>query len=776
MTHVTRRGFPSLVLALLVIGAGVAIWWLRSVSDANRELRSPQAPAHEQFTRWVEAGDAASPELLASLRGGAGPERRLALAAIGSLRQAPPEVRDALREILTADHPPDRREALLAWVATSRSPDDCLPELRTACLDSDPVTRSTAFDLLGDLGADAEPVLADLATTTSDPQREAALRGLLALQATSAPALAAARQAWQPDQPRPCQLAGLELLIQAKQATPQLLRPALTDPARELQELGLVAVRELGPAAAELRAELEQVNWATVLETRHRHSLTGSIRQLPVNILNPNPAVAMAGVNQGEAVFPEFEELPTASPELRFSGELAILGALAAIGPPVHDLAPRVAETFASAGPRQFVQATWCQFKLGVPTEQLEPELLARLLADPPLGAPYAELLAHWNSPRLPQVVAALRETREQSDPERAKAWWRCVAKLGPAAAGLLSELCQEVDRFDRNRGSDVFRVIDGLGEAAQPLLPRLLDMVRGSDPVRQNAALTTLARLGPVARSAEPLLLEILAADLATLPPREESPDEAQSRRLIRGGAAVPESSDSGEVEDGASRLLKVGIPATPGQRVRQQAAAALAAIEPEAYAPLEPLLRYLEPNAVESPMQAFVLEAMWHAATRAGREVELARLAWDTGDETVRRRLCPLLERAGGDQAGRQQVVREWLADWSRLGRVKRRSLESLAGDLAYPDPQVRVELDAWRTLGQLDHGSEARQLLERRRDSLRVLFPETEPQATPRGNLRDRLRARRDLLKEIDVALRGPATGQDQPPPARPDSRQP
>ena len=62
MTHVTRRGFPSLVLALLVIGAGVAIWWLRSVSDANRELRSPQAPAHEQFTRWVEAGDAASPE------------------------------------------------------------------------------------------------------------------------------------------------------------------------------------------------------------------------------------------------------------------------------------------------------------------------------------------------------------------------------------------------------------------------------------------------------------------------------------------------------------------------------------------------------------------------------------------------------------------------------------------------------------------------------------------------------------------------------------------
>ncbi|MFM8288254.1 MAG: hypothetical protein ACKOGA_16295 [Planctomycetaceae bacterium] len=780
MTHVTRRGFPSLLLALLIAGVGVGIWWLRSISDANREIRSPQSPAHEQFTRWVAAGDAASPELLASLRGGAGPERRFALAAVGSLRQVSPEIRDAVREILTADHPPDRREALLAWVATSRLPGDCLPELRVACLDSDPVTRSTAFDLLGDLGTDAEPVLAELATTMTDPQRESALRGLLAVKANSPPALAAARLAWQPDQPRPCQLAGLELLIQSGHATPQLLRPALTDPARDLQELGLVGVRELGPAAAELQPELAQVNWATLLETRHRQALTGSIRQLPITILNPNPAVAMAGVNQGEAVFPEFDELPNASPETRFSGEVAVLGALAAIGPAARNLAPRVAETFASAGPRQFVQAAWCQSKLGVPSEQLEPELLTRLLADPPLGAPYAELLAHWNSPRLPQVVAALKETRQQTDPERASAWWRCVAKLGPAAAGLMSELCQELDRFDRNSGTEVFRVIEGLGAEAQPLLPRLLEMVGGPDPVRQNAALTTLTRLGPVARTAEPLLLGILEADLATLPPLEEAPEDESSGRGSRRRSPSPATPSSGTLEDGASRLLKVGIPASPGQRVRQQAAAALAAIEPAAYAPLEPLLRYLEPGAVESPMQAFVLEALWNAATLAGREVELARLAWETGDETVRRRLCPLLERAGGDRVGRQQLVREWLADWPRRGVVKRRSLESLAGDLTYPDPQVRVELDTWRTLGQIDHGPEARQLLEHRRDSLRQLFPDSEPQANsqalPRGNPRDWLRARRDLLKEIALALNGGAAGQASPSPARPLPAQP
>lgn len=771
MTQAARRGVPTVLLALQVAIVGVVIWWLRSVPDPGAELRSPHAPAHDQYTRWVEGGDSATAELLASLRDGSGQERRLALTAIASLRQASPELRAALREVLQSSHPPDRREALLAWVASSREVGDCLPELQQATLDSDPIIRATAFDLLGDLGADAEPVLVEIARSSPPPQQAAALTGLLALPTHSPAAIEVAHQAWQPEQPLACRLKGLELLIASRATTPELLRPALQDPDRSLQELGLVGVRELGPPAATLLPELAEVNWQIAFETHHRQRLTGTIRQLPVTILNPNPAAAMAAVNQGEAVFPVFEELPTASPEVRFGGGRAVFGALAAVGPAARELAPRIAQESRST-PRGLVESAWTQSQLGVPIAELEGPLVDRLLADPPLGEEISPLLAHWKSPRLSEVVAALERTARDTKPERAEAWWRCVRGLGPEAKGLMSQICQTLDTPTAPQRGEVFAVIDRMGDEAEPLVPRLLALIGSADPVRP-LALDTLARLGPVARSAEPLLLELLNADLATLDPPEPVPANDPTIRQVPPQPEAGPADGAGGPGDGARRLLKVGIPAAPGQRGRQQAAAALAALQPATYAPLEPLTRYLEPEAVDSVMQAFVLEALWPAAMRAGEEVALARLAWATGDETVRRRLLPLLERRGGDLPGRQALLRDWVGDWSTHGAVRRRSLESQVGDLAHPDPRVRVELELLRTLGHLDQGPAARQLLETRRAELQPLFPPDEATATPRPGVRELLRARRDLLHEIDAALHPQPSSQPSLQPAsRPD----
>jgi len=135
------------MLALVLAGAWRTREWFRD-THPDQVLRSESAEWHEAYDRWVDLGSDAWPGVLDALQGDSGPARRMALLAVASLRDAPSEVRDEVRQLLSAPDPADRREALVAWTGADRDPLHALDELATACGDENSIVRGTALELI----------------------------------------------------------------------------------------------------------------------------------------------------------------------------------------------------------------------------------------------------------------------------------------------------------------------------------------------------------------------------------------------------------------------------------------------------------------------------------------------------------------------------------------------------------------------------------------------------------------------------------------------------
>ncbi|MFN9197965.1 MAG: hypothetical protein ACK5WR_07845, partial [Planctomycetaceae bacterium] len=156
------------MLALVLAGAWRTREWFRD-THPDQVLRSESAEWHEAYDRWVDLGSDAWPGVLDALQGDSGPARRMALLAVASLRDAPSEVRDEVRQLLSAPDPADRREALVAWTGADRDPLHALDELATACGDENSIVRGTALELMLCIGADSIPRLEPLAADRRHP-------------------------------------------------------------------------------------------------------------------------------------------------------------------------------------------------------------------------------------------------------------------------------------------------------------------------------------------------------------------------------------------------------------------------------------------------------------------------------------------------------------------------------------------------------------------------------------------------------------------------------
>jgi hypothetical protein len=269
------------MLALVLAGAWRTREWFRD-THPDQVLRSESAEWHEAYDRWVDLGSDAWPGVLDALQGDSGPARRMALLAVASLRDAPSEVRDEVRQLLSAPDPADRREALVAWTGADRDPLHALDELATACGDENSIVRGTALELMLCIGADSIPRLEPLAADRRHPAQAACLQALLSLEASSPSVVELARSLWQDEQlDSDVRRYALALLVCASQATLEELEQGVATRQPPIQSIALWGIREMGPPARGLAETLLALNLPLKLSIPREQTMDGQIVRFP---------------------------------------------------------------------------------------------------------------------------------------------------------------------------------------------------------------------------------------------------------------------------------------------------------------------------------------------------------------------------------------------------------------------------------------------------------------------------------------------------------------
>ena len=742
-------GSPLVLTGLLVLvlaGSWRVREWFRGV-EADEVLRPESAEWHDAYNRWIERGPDSWPEILETLQGDSGPGRRMALLAVGSLRDAPREIRDAVRHLMTQGDPADRREALVAWTGVDRDPAHALKELSAACSDENLIVRGTALELLTCIGSESLPMLEEVAADRDHPAQTASLQVMVALQATSPSAIALARSLWLDHEADPeARRYALTLLVKAGQANLAELEAGARSDVPLVQAIALMGLRELGPTGRPLVPALLSLDLPLRLRLPLEQTIDGQILRFPAQAYVSMP------------LSPEQIDPSQSIPQIAFNDDtnmgfvtgFSLFSVLAAIAQP-GDVDPVwLDEKLQRLSAQEQLEDLPALARLGWSHEQCG-DLLEKLFREnvnTPLGEVVGRRLRREHPERLPQVFAFLMKTQQTlsadaNSPAEAEMLQKVSNSLADLAAGAPGEAAQR--SYDGTPGTTAPETDSGNLGSREPVDARpidlLLEVAEGPDVALARTALQSLAELGSSARAALPRLVK-----LATTP-------------KVNSETAAPGPPPGGAVTMTA-RPTESALPVPrpdpligDGTPVRQTALEAVVAITRENPQPIPEVSALLRRREELSPLRALAFEIEAAALASSEQRLELAREVYGWGDELLQRRVIEWL----GTRIDRDDGITQQFLDWFAQS-LHAPQVQVVVPSAEHADPEVRQRLLLLSYLRSQADRPEVMSTARKFRDQLHWLPTAAERKGRFPLSLRELLRARRDQLDRLQQILSG------------------
>ncbi len=734
------------VLALVLVGSWRVREWFRGV-EAEEVLRPESAEWHDAYDQWIERGPDAWPAILEALRGDSGPGRRMALLAVGALRDAPGDIREAVRYLMTQGDPADRREALVAWTGVDRNPAHALEALAAACSDEDLIVRGTALELMNCLGSESLPVLETVAADPDHPARTATLQVMVSLKATSNSAIALARSLWWEQEAAPeARRYAFTLLVKAGQASLAELEAGARSDLPFVQSIALMGLRGLGPAGRPLVPTLLSLDLPLRLRLPLEQTIDGQIVRFPTQAYVSMP------------LSPEQIDPSQSIPQIAFNDEgdmgvvngFSLLSVFAAIAQP-GDVDPMwLQDKLQKLSAKEQLDELPTLERLGWSREQCG-DLLEKLFREnvsTPVGEIVGRRLRLEHPERLPRVVRFLSELQEalsvdaqsSGEAQLLEQLSKSLAGNAPGAPGEIGQAfpdgALEVSsaapdsRTESPRETEVALQVDLLMKVAE-----------GSDAASARTALKSLADLGSSARAALPLLVKLASTPQApSATPAPAPPPGGTVTMTVR-------PTESALPLPRPDPLIGEGTP------LRQTALEAVVALTRENPQPIPEVSAMLRRREELSPLRALAFEIEAAALATTERRLDLAREVYGWGDELLQRRVVDWL----GARIDREDGITRQLLDWFAQS-LEAPQVRVVVPSAEHADPDVRQRLLMLTYLqSQADH-PEVQSTARKFRDQLQRLPTAAERKGRFPLSLRELLRARRDQLDRLEQILSG------------------
>lgn len=747
--RVSLLGSPLVLtglLALVLVGSWRIREWFRGV-EAEVVLRPESAEWHDAYDQWIERGPDAWPEILEALRGDSGPGRRMALLAVGSLRDAPGDIREAVRHLMTEGDPADRREALVAWTGVDRDPAQALEALSAACSDENLIVRGTALELMTCIGSESLPLLEEVAADRDHPAQTASLQVMVSLQANSDSAIELARSLWHDRQADPeARRYALTLLVKASQARLEELEEGVRSDLPFVQAIALMGLRGLGPAGRPLIPTLLSLNLPLRLRLPLEQSIDGQIIRFPAQAYVSMP------------LSPEQIDPSQSVPQIAFNDDtnmgfvtgFSLLSVLAAISQP-GDVDPVwLDEKLNRMSANEQLEDLPALERLGWSREQCG-DLLEKLFQDnvsTPLGEVVGRRLRREHPERLPHLLALLIETQQTlaanpKSPAEAQMLQQVSKSLADLEPGRLRESLQGAPNGTSETTASGTET--GNVGASEPMVARQLELlwpfVEGEDEALARTALKSLSELGARARDAVPRLVKLAAT------PRSKS--ETATPAPSPGGAVTMTArpTESALPVPRPDPLLGDGTP------LRQTALEAVVAITRENPQSIPEVSAILRRREEPSPLRALAFEIEAASLPSTAQRLDLAREVYGWGDELLQRRVVEWL----GERIDREDGIARQFLDWFAQS-LRSPQVQVVVPSAEHADPEVRQRLLLLSYLqSQADH-PEVTSTARKFRDQLHWLPTAAERKGRFPLSLRELLRARRDQLDLLEQILSG------------------
>lgn len=721
------------MLALVLAGAWRTREWFRD-THPDQVLRSESAEWHEAYDRWVDLGSDAWPGVLDALQGDSGPARRMALLAVASLRDAPSEVRDEVRQLLSAPDPADRREALVAWTGADRDPLHALDELATACGDENSIVRGTALELMLCIGADSIPRLEPLAADRRHPAQAACLQALLSLEASSPSVVELARSLWQDEQlDSNVRRYALALLVCTSQATLEELEQGVATRQPPIQSIALWGIREMGPPARGLAEKLLALNLPLKLSIPREQTMDGQIVRFPAQAYVSMP-LTLDQIDPAQSV-PQIAFDEDAGEEQMT--DFTLFSVLASIASPGELDLTSLEERLSTLPALDQLRAAEHLRQLGWSEERFGDSLETLFLEG---GTAIRNPVALWLRTAAPQraerLAASLRQQLAEDPSERER-------------RVLLDQLAKLTTSSETVSGSSEETTLAVVPAANPDFIPHLLELAEGPDDALAISALQTLASLGRDAFDSLPQLVS-----LATAPPLVDLPANLNGQPSTASGNAVlmaPRPNESSLPVPRSDPLIGAGVPR------RQTALATVVAInqlQPRRIAEVSALLRRTDEL---SPMRALAFEVEAAASQTPQDRLALAREVFDWGDEMLQRRVVHWLGARLSQDPESVPLLLNWLKKSLSEPLVVTPQMVGLnSQESRHTDEEVNLRLLLLSCLQSQRGFPGVTEIARECRDHLRFLPTAEQRQGWRKVPLRELLRQRRDQLQALDQIL--------------------
>jgi hypothetical protein len=721
------------MLALVLAGAWRTREWFRD-THPDEVLRPESAEWHEAYDRWVEQGPAAWPGVLDALQGDSGPARRMALLAVATLRDAPPKVRDEVRQLLSAPDPADRREALVAWTGADRDPLQALDELATACGDENAIVRGTALELMLCIGPDSISRLEPLAVNRRHPAQTACLQALLSLNASTPSVMELARSLWRDEQlDTDVRRYALALLVCAGQATLDELEQGVETGQPLIQSIALWGIREMGRPARSLAEKLLTLKLPLKLSIPREQTMDGQIVRFPAQAYVSMP-LTLDQIDPSQSV-PQIAFDENAGEEQMT--DFTLFSVLASIASPgeldLTSLEERLSTLPALdqlRAAQQMRQLGWTETRFG---DQVEALFLEGGTA---IRNPAALLLRTEAPQRAERLAASLRQqlAADPSENERR----------------VLLDQISKLTTSSETASSSAGETTPKAATAPDPeFISHLLVLAEGPDDALAISALQTLASLGRDALGSLPQLVSLATAPrVLDLPGTPEGQPPAGSGKPLLMTTRPNESSLPVARPD---PFIGAGVPR------RQTALATVVAINQIQPRPISEVSQLLRRSGEPSPMRALAFEVEAAASEASQDRLALAREVFDWGDEMLQRRVVHWLGGRLSQDPESVPLLLNWLKKSLSGPLVVTPQMVGLNSQEArHADEEVNLRLLLLSYLQSQTGVPDVTELARECREQLKLLPIAGQRPGWRKVPLRDLLRQRRDQLQALDQIL--------------------
>jgi len=721
------------MLALVLAGAWRTREWFRD-THPDEVLRPESAEWHEAYDRWVEQGPAAWPGVLDALQGDSGPARRMALLAVATLRDAPPKVRDEVRQLLSAPDPADRREALVAWTGADRDPLQALDELATACGDENAIVRGTALELMLCIGPDSISRLEPLAVNRRHPAQTACLQALLSLNASSPSVMELARSLWRDEQlDTDVRRYALALLVCAGQATLDELEQGVETGQPLIQSIALWGIREMGRPARSLAEKLLTLKLPLKLSIPREQTMDGQIVRFPAQAYVSMP-LTLDQIDPSQSV-PQIAFDENAGEEQMT--DFTLFSVLASIASPgeldLTSLEERLSTLPALdqlRAAQQMRQLGWTETRFG---DQVEALFLEGGTA---IRNPAALLLRTEAPQRAERLAASLRQ--------------QLAADPSESERRVLLDQISKLTTSSEAASSSAGETTPKAATAPDPeFISHLLVLAEGPDDALAISALQTLASLGRDALGSLPQLVSLATAPrVLDLPGTPEGQPPAGSGKPLLMTTRPNESSLPVARPD---PFIGAGVPR------RQTALATVVAINQIQPRPISEVSQLLRRSGEPSPMRALAFEVEAAASEASQDRLALAREVFDWGDEMLQRRVVHWLGGRLSQDPESVPLLLNWLKKSLSGPLVVTPQMVGLNSQEArHADEEVNLRLLLLSYLQSQTGVPDVRELARECREQLKLLPIAGQRPGWRKVPLRDLLRQRRDQLQALDQIL--------------------